>query len=134
MIMYGCLAGCRQRLCANVNCSCRDRLVLDPTEHPMLLAEPTFNTKALREQMVQAMFETYGCPALFLAKNAVLSSFATGRQTSLVVDAGHAGTVGEQAQVNCFTFADLEHCVTTENFSRTRYMQIVYYTSSLRND
>lgn len=61
----------------------------------MLLAEPTFNTKAFREQMVQAMFEDYGCPAVFLAKNAVLSSFATGRQTSLVVDAGHEGTVGE---------------------------------------
>ena len=62
----------------------------------MLLAEPTFNSKVLREQMVQAMFEDYGCPAVFLAKNAVLSSFATGRQTSLVVDAGHEGTVGEQ--------------------------------------
>lgn len=61
----------------------------------MLLAEPTFNTKPLREQMVQAMFEAYGCPAVFLAKNAVLSSFATGRQTSLVVDAGHEGTVGK---------------------------------------
>ena len=30
-----------------------------------------------------------------MAKNAVLSSFATGRQTSLVVDAGHERTVGE---------------------------------------
>ena len=33
--------------------------------------------------------------AVFMAKNAVLSSFATGRQTSLVVDAGHERTVGE---------------------------------------
>ena len=81
-------------LCNTIH-ACRDRLVLDPTEHPMLLAEPTFNTKAFREQMVQAMFEDYGCPAVFLAKNAVLSSFATGRQTSLVLDAGHEGTVGE---------------------------------------
>lgn len=30
-----------------------------------------------------------------MAKNAVLSSFASGRQTSLVVDAGHERTVGE---------------------------------------
>ena len=35
--------------------------------------------------------------AVFMAKNAVLSSFASGRQTSLVVDAGHERTVGEPA-------------------------------------
>lgn len=74
---------------------CRDRLVIDPKEHPILFAEPTHNTKVLREQMVQTVFEQHGCPAIFLAKNAVLSSFATGRQTSLVVDAGNEGTVGE---------------------------------------
>lgn len=35
------------------------------------------------------------CPAaVFLSKNAVLSSFASGKQTSLVVDAGHERTVG----------------------------------------
>ena len=34
--------------------------------------------------------------AVFMAKSAVLSSFASGRQTSLVVDAGHDGTVGER--------------------------------------
>ena len=61
-----------------------------------MFAEPTFNTKALREQMVQTALEQYGSPAIFLAKNAVLSSFATGRQTSLVVDAGHEGTVGRR--------------------------------------
>ena len=69
--------------------------MIDPKEHPILFAEPTFNTKAMREQMVQTAFEQYGSPAIFLAKSAVLSSFATGRQTSLVVDAGHEGTVGE---------------------------------------
>ena len=45
--------------------------------------------------MVETAFEQHGCPAIFLAKNAVLSSFATGRQTSLVMDAGHEGTVGK---------------------------------------
>jgi hypothetical protein len=37
--------------------------------------------------------------AVFMAKNAVLSSFASGRQTSLVVDAGHERTVGEWGRV-----------------------------------
>ena len=84
-----------ESLCRCYTMLCSDRLNIDPKEHPILFAEPTINTKALREQMVQTAFEQYGCPAIFLAKNAVLSSFATGRQTSLVVDAGHEGTVGK---------------------------------------
>ncbi|KAF8391957.1 hypothetical protein HHK36_022297 [Tetracentron sinense] len=36
----------------------------------------------------ELMFEKYKVPALFLAKNAVLTSFASGRATSLVVDRG----------------------------------------------
>ena len=40
------------------------------------------------------MFEKHRPPAVFMAKNAVLSSFATGRQTSVVVDIGHEGTTG----------------------------------------
>jgi len=34
------------------------------------------------------MFEKYQCPAVFIAKNAVLSSFASGRPTALVLDSG----------------------------------------------
>jgi actin-like protein 6A len=70
----------------------RDRLLVDPKEHPMLLAEPSFNTQQNREKMVELMFEKYGAPAVFLAKNAVLTSFASGRATSLVVDCGGAST------------------------------------------
>ena len=43
---------------------------------------------------MEAMFERHSPPALYLARNAMLSSFACGRQTSLVIDAGHAATVG----------------------------------------
>lgn len=60
----------------------------------MMLAEPSQNEKSAREKMVELMFEKYNVPAVFIAKNAVLSSFALGRQTSLVVDAGHESTVG----------------------------------------
>ena len=74
---------------------CSERLRADPREHPLMLAEPSFTSKASRERAVEALFERFGPPALFLAKNAVLSSFAMGRQSSLVVDAGHEGTVGE---------------------------------------
>ncbi|XP_074307996.1 actin-related protein 4 isoform X1 [Silene latifolia] len=70
----------------------RECLLVDPKEHPMLLAEPSFNTQQQRERAAELMFEKYKVPALFLAKNAVLTSFASGRATSLVVDSGGGST------------------------------------------
>ncbi|KAL5134414.1 Actin-related protein 4 [Glycine soja] len=66
----------------------RECLLIDPKEHPMLLAEPSSNSQQQRERTAELMFEKYKAPALFLAKNAVLTSFASGRATSLVVDGG----------------------------------------------
>ncbi|CAK9862752.1 unnamed protein product [Sphagnum jensenii] len=73
----------------------RDQLLVDPKEHPMLLAEPSFNTQQNWEKMVELIFEKYGAPAVFLAKMqyqpmsfdcVVLTSFASGGVTSLVID------------------------------------------------
>lgn len=53
-------------------------------------------SKDTREKMVERMFEAFSAPAVFLAKQAVLCSFALGRQTSLVLDIGYDGTVGSR--------------------------------------
>lgn len=73
---------------------CSGRMRCNPIEHPLLCAEAPFLSKDEREKMVEHLFEGFASPAVFLAKNPVLSSFALGRQTSLVVDMGHSGTVG----------------------------------------
>ncbi|XP_028070234.1 actin-related protein 4-like isoform X2 [Camellia sinensis] len=70
----------------------RECLLVDPKEHPMLLAEPSSNSQQQREKTAELMFEKYKVPALFLAKNAVLTSFASGRATFLVVDSGGGST------------------------------------------
>ncbi|XP_020579051.1 actin-related protein 4 [Phalaenopsis equestris] len=70
----------------------KERLLIDPKEHPMLIAEPTSNSLQQRERTAELMFENYKVPALFVAKNAVLTSFASGRATSLVVDSGGGST------------------------------------------
>lgn len=70
----------------------RERLLIDPKEHPILLAEPSSNSQQQRERAAELMFESHKVPALFLAKNAVLTSFASGRPTSLVVDCGGGST------------------------------------------
>lgn len=70
----------------------KDRLGVNPAENAIMLAEPTHNTRAAREKAVEVVFEGLKPPALYLAKGAVLSAFAVGKQTALVVDSGYRGT------------------------------------------
>ncbi|KAH3744048.1 Glycoside hydrolase, family 1 [Pelomyxa schiedti] len=71
----------------------KDRLMLVPSEHPILLSEPSYTTKLHRERTTQLIFEHFKTPAFFLAKTAVLSSFSAGKPTSLIVDCGGSSTV-----------------------------------------
>eukprot|EP00741_Cyanophora_paradoxa_P017293 tig00020961_g16703.t1 len=66
----------------------KTRLQINTEEHPLLIAEPSFNTKAAREKLCQLIFEKYKPPAIFVAKTAVLSAYASGRATGLVLDSG----------------------------------------------
>lgn len=69
---------------------------------------PQWNVRAKREKLTELMFEKYNIPAFFLCKSAVLTAFANGRSTGLVIDSGatqtsavpvHDGYVLQQAIV-----------------------------------
>lgn len=82
-----------------------DRLrVTDPADMALLVVEPTHASRGSRERCVERLFEGLGCPAAYLAKAALLASFATARQTSVVVDAGHMATTGEYCFLLVFVF------------------------------
>jgi actin-related protein len=63
-------------------------LRIDPSEHPILLTEAPLNPRQNREKMAEIMFETFNVPGLYIATQAVLSLYASGRTTGCVIDIG----------------------------------------------
>ena len=84
-----------------------NELRVAPEEHPILMTEPALNPKSGREKMTQVIFETFEVPAFYVSISAVLSLYASGRTTGIVVDSGDGGT----SAVSCYEGFALPHAV-----------------------
>ena len=80
-----------------------DELRGTPEGHSVLLTEDLRNPETNRERMTQTTFETFNMPAMYVAMQAVLFLYVSGRTTGLVMDSGdsvsHTVTIYEGLDV-----------------------------------
>lgn len=67
-------------------------LMLPPKDTPLLFTESSVHNKDIRMKLTEFLFEKFKVPAFFICKDAVLSSFACGRSTAVVIDSGNSYT------------------------------------------
>jgi actin-like protein 6A len=68
--------------------SLNGNLRLPVKETPLLFTEASIHNKELRLKLTEFLFERLQAPSIFLCKDSVLSSFACGRSTAIVLDSG----------------------------------------------
>lgn len=59
-----------------------------PEDHPLLVTEAPLNPRSNRDRMCQIFFETFNVPCAYISIQAVLSLYASGRTTGVVLDCG----------------------------------------------
>ena len=69
-----------------------NELKIATEDYPVLLSEAPLNPKANREKMTQIMFETFKFPVMYIAIQAVLSLYASGRKNGVALDSGFGAT------------------------------------------
>nr|XP_013800088.1 PREDICTED: actin-like protein 9 [Apteryx mantelli mantelli] len=67
-------------------------LMVPPEEHALLITDPPLSPITNREKMVELVFESLHSPGIYIASQSVLSVYAHGQTSGLVVDTGYAVT------------------------------------------
>ena len=70
----------------------KSKLNIDPTECKILLTEPPMNPLKNREKLAEVMFEKYGFAGCHVSIQAVLTLYAQGLVTGIVLDSGDGVT------------------------------------------
>eukprot|EP00062_Callorhinchus_milii_P019277 gi/632973651/ref/XP_007903256.1/ PREDICTED: uncharacterized protein LOC103186195 isoform X1 [Callorhinchus milii] len=68
------------------------QLRIEPEEHPVLLTEAAMNPHQNRERMVEILFDSFNVPFSYVAMQAVLALYSSGRTTGVILDSGDGVT------------------------------------------
>ncbi|KAI6649634.1 actin [Oopsacas minuta] len=82
-------------------------------DRPILLTESPLNPRTNRDKIMEIMFETFNIPSLYIAKQPVLSLYASGRTTGIVYDSGYNAS----HTVPIFEGNTLTHAINTADIS-----------------
>ncbi|PIK58121.1 putative actin-related protein 2-like, partial [Apostichopus japonicus] len=105
-----------------------NRLNINPKESKLLLTEPPMNPRKNREKMIEVMFENYQFDGLYIAIQAVLTLYAQGLLTGVVVDSGD-GSLTSVRYMKGFSSSSHE----TSRCGRKGHYQISYQATDLVN-
>lgn len=65
-----------------------EELGIEPEGQNLVLTEPSLNSKKNREELFKSMFELFNIGNLFIANQALLSLYSTGKFSGIVVESG----------------------------------------------
>ena len=116
-----------------------DELGVAPEEHPVLLTEVLLNPQANRERMTQIMFETFNVPSMLIAIQDVLTLYASGGNTGIVMDIGN----GVSRAVPIYNSYALPHAICrldlggrdlTEYMMKILTERVYYFTTAAERE
>jgi len=99
-------------------------MTVSPEEHAVLLTESPLNPRRNRERGAEIMFERFNVPALFFSSQAVLSLYASGRTSGVVLDLGDSVSYA----MPIFEGFSLSHAITRADFGGrdvTSYLRLL---------
>jgi len=99
----------------------QQKLSINPRDCKILLTEPPLNPQKNRELMLQKMFEKYGFQAVYVAIQAILTLYAQGLLTGVVVDSGD-GVTHVVPVYDGFSLPHLTQRVNVAGRDVTRYL------------
>ncbi|KAI9905922.1 hypothetical protein PsorP6_013662 [Peronosclerospora sorghi] len=102
----------------------KDMLGVQSEDHPVLLTEAPLNPVANRQRAGEIFFEAFNVPSLFVSPQAVLSLYASGRTTGVVLDVGD----GVAHVVPVYEGFTLPHAITRMDIAGrdvTRHLQLL---------
>jgi centractin len=102
----------------------KEQLATAAEEHPVLLTEAPLNPRQNREKAAEIFFEALHVPALFVSMQAVLSLYASGKTTGVVLDCGD----GVSHAVPVYEGFAISHSISRIDVGGrdvTRYLQLL---------